>query len=59
VKKGGNKDVHLVVDFLKSGECHSHALLEKGVNCLVSRRSDDVCQRLAASMDGFLMLGYT
>jgi hypothetical protein len=45
VQKGVNKDVHLVVDFLESGEFHGHALLKKGVNPLVSQRPDDVCSR--------------
>jgi hypothetical protein len=58
VQKGGNKDIHLVVDFLELGEFHGHALLRKGVNPLVSRRPDDVCQGLAASLGGFLVLGY-
>jgi hypothetical protein len=57
-QKGVDKDVHLVVDFLESGECHGHAVHEKGVNPLVSQRPDDVCRGLAISVGGFLVSNY-
>jgi hypothetical protein len=31
VQKGVYKDIHLVVDFLESGECDDHVLLKRGV----------------------------
>jgi hypothetical protein len=34
MQKGVDKDVHLVVDFLESRECHGNALYEKGINPL-------------------------
>jgi hypothetical protein len=43
VQNDGNKDIHLVVNFLESRGCHGHALLKKGVNPLLSQRPDDVC----------------
>jgi hypothetical protein len=58
VQKGIDKGIHLVVDFLESGECHGHALLEKGVKSLVSQRLDDVGGGITASLGGFLMSYY-
>jgi hypothetical protein len=58
VKKVHNKDIHLVVEFMESRECHSHVLLKKGVIHFVSRRPDVVCQGIATRLGGFLVLGY-
>ena len=38
----GDKDIHLVVDFMESRECHGRTPLEKGVNPLVPQRPGDV-----------------
>jgi len=44
MQTGVNKELELVFDFIGSREFHFHALLDKGVNPLVSQRLDDVCQ---------------
>ena len=58
MQKSVNKDVHLVVEFLESGEYHYHALHEKGINPLVSKILDDVFLGSTTSLGGFIVLDF-
>jgi hypothetical protein len=58
MRKGLDKNIHLVVEFLESGEFHGHTLINKEANPLVSQITIDDFREPTTRMGGFLVSYY-